>query len=244
MLKNNRLPFTWKRYFASKTSTDHYATLELNKNATSKDIKAAFYKLSKKYHPDTNPNNPVGAADKFQKVVEAYEVLGTEDKRKAYDYSRSPRYAGNLSVHTREQHGGRYNSATRRKQYTDIDIDYKDFEHFQKMNRRKRVFHEHWEMPDEFSTSFAGSKRDENGFASTHHNYKDRQHAQREREELRLYQELEEAKKKSKHPLPTFEQLIREEENIKRQNQKKSASIGVTLVMTILAVMYAIMHKP
>uniref|UniRef100_A0AC34G0P0 J domain-containing protein n=1 Tax=Panagrolaimus sp. ES5 TaxID=591445 RepID=A0AC34G0P0_9BILA len=241
MLRINCRSCIWKRYLASQTSSDHYATLELKKDATAKDIKAAFYKLSKKYHPDTNPSNSVGTAEKFQKVVEAYEILGTEDKRKAYDYSMSPRYAGNLSAHTREQ-SGHHSTGTRRKQYTDIDIDYKDFEHFQKMNRRKRVFHEHWDMPNEFSSSFAGSKRDEKGFASSHHHYKDSLHAQREREELRLYQELEEAKKKCKHPLPTFEQLIREEENIRKQNQKKSASIGVTVVMTLLAIAYAITH--
>lgn len=63
---------------------DYYNILGVNKNADEKEIKRAFRKLAKQYHPDANPNDP-GAADKFKEINEAYEVLGDADKRKQYD---------------------------------------------------------------------------------------------------------------------------------------------------------------
>lgn len=64
----------WIRSFATVSSPplDPYAVLEIKRDATTKDIKAAFYKLSKKYHPDTNPDDPVKAADQFHKVMRRY----------------------------------------------------------------------------------------------------------------------------------------------------------------------------
>lgn len=47
--------------------------LGVSKNATSKDIKKAYYELAKKYHPDTNKDDP-NSSKKFQEVSEAYEV--------------------------------------------------------------------------------------------------------------------------------------------------------------------------
>ena len=52
----------------------HYQVLGLNPNATEEDIKKAYRKLSKKYHPDLNPENP-NAEDMFKKVSEAYNHL-------------------------------------------------------------------------------------------------------------------------------------------------------------------------
>ncbi len=63
---------------------DYYATLELPKNADAKQIKSAYRKLARKFHPDVNANNPE-AAEKFKQVSEAYEVLSDEKKRKLYD---------------------------------------------------------------------------------------------------------------------------------------------------------------
>ncbi|KAA5654844.1 J domain-containing protein, partial [Pseudomonas aeruginosa] len=48
------------------------------------DIKKAYRRLAKKYHPDLNPNDKE-AQEKFKDINEAYEVLGDEDKRKKYD---------------------------------------------------------------------------------------------------------------------------------------------------------------
>lgn len=52
---------------------DYYGILGVSKNATAKDIKKAYYELAKKYHPDTNKNDP-NSHKKFHEVSEAYEV--------------------------------------------------------------------------------------------------------------------------------------------------------------------------
>lgn len=63
---------------------DYYQVLGVEKNASQDEIKSAYRKLAKKYHPDLNKDNPE-AADKFKEVNEAYEVLGDEKKRQNYD---------------------------------------------------------------------------------------------------------------------------------------------------------------
>jgi curved DNA-binding protein len=63
---------------------DYYKLLGLDKTATSKDIKSAYRKLARKYHPDLNPNDK-DAKKKFQEINEANEVLSDPEKRKKYD---------------------------------------------------------------------------------------------------------------------------------------------------------------
>ncbi|XP_040893226.1 dnaJ homolog subfamily A member 3, mitochondrial-like [Toxotes jaculatrix] len=63
---------------------DYYEILGVSRTAAQKDIKKAYYQLAKKYHPDTNPDDPE-AKEKFSKLAEAYEVLSDEVKRKQYD---------------------------------------------------------------------------------------------------------------------------------------------------------------
>lgn len=64
---------------------DYYQILGVPKNAPEKDIKSAYRKLAKKWHPDANPNNQKEAEEKFKDLQEAYEVLGDSDKRRKYD---------------------------------------------------------------------------------------------------------------------------------------------------------------
>lgn len=63
---------------------DYYATLGVAKTASEKEIKQAFRKLARKYHPDVNPGDAAAEA-RFKEVSEAYEVLGTPDTRRKYD---------------------------------------------------------------------------------------------------------------------------------------------------------------
>jgi curved DNA-binding protein len=63
---------------------DYYKTLGVEKNATEEDIKKAYRKLARKYHPDLNPND-TEANKKFQQINEANEVLSDPEKRKKYD---------------------------------------------------------------------------------------------------------------------------------------------------------------
>ncbi|MEG1597135.1 MAG: molecular chaperone DnaJ [Bacilli bacterium] len=62
---------------------DYYETLGVNKNASDADIKSAFRKLAKQYHPDVNKDS--GAEAKFKEVQEAYSVLSDSQKRSQYD---------------------------------------------------------------------------------------------------------------------------------------------------------------
>lgn len=67
---------------------DYYAILGISKNASSDDIRKAYRKAARKFHPDVNKD--VGAEERFKEVGEAYEVLKDSDKRKLYDkYGRN-----------------------------------------------------------------------------------------------------------------------------------------------------------
>lgn len=63
---------------------DYYKILGVDKTASQQDIKKAYKKLARKYHPDLNPNND-SAHHKFQEINEANEVLSDPEKRKKYD---------------------------------------------------------------------------------------------------------------------------------------------------------------
>jgi curved DNA-binding protein len=66
------------------TYLDYYKILGIDNKATSKEIKSAYRKLARKYHPDLNPNDK-DAKRKFQEINEANEVLSDPEKRKKYD---------------------------------------------------------------------------------------------------------------------------------------------------------------
>jgi len=70
---------------------DYYATLSVSKDAPQKEIKKAFRKLAREFHPDNNPDDAVAEA-RFKEINEAYDTLSDEDERKEYDHVREMGY--------------------------------------------------------------------------------------------------------------------------------------------------------
>ncbi len=69
---------------ATTTNKDYYAMLGIKKTATPEEIRKAFRKLARKYHPDVNPNDKK-SEEKFKEISEANDILSDEKKRKVYD---------------------------------------------------------------------------------------------------------------------------------------------------------------
>ena len=86
---------------------DYYKTLGVAKNASAEDIKKAYRKLARKFHPDVNPNDKE-AHKKFQQINEANEVLSDPEKRKKYDqYGENWKHADQYEQARQQQQQGR-----------------------------------------------------------------------------------------------------------------------------------------
>lgn len=120
---------------------DYYDILGVDKSASDAEIKSAFRKLAKKYHPDLNKEPD--AAEKFKEVQEAYEVLGDEQKRKTYDQFGSAAFDNNAGGNPYGSYGN-YNYGgfnTSGFGFDDININLDDI------------------LSNMFGGSFGGSKR-------------------------------------------------------------------------------------
>lgn len=85
---------------------DYYKLLELNKSASQADIKKAYRRLARKYHPDLNPNDKE-AQQRFQQINEAHEVLSDPEKRKKYDeYGKDWKHADQFEEAKKQQAAG------------------------------------------------------------------------------------------------------------------------------------------
>jgi len=105
---------------------DYYKILGVDKNATQKDIKSAYRKLARKFHPDLNPNDK-DAKKNFQQINEANEVLSDPEKRKKYDqygedwkHAEEFKNAGQYQQQSSESHGQRYQGARDEGEFSDF----------------------------------------------------------------------------------------------------------------------------
>ena len=64
--------------------SNYYNVLGIANSASTKEIRSAYRKLARRFHPDINPNNQVAAA-RFKEIQIAYDVLGNDEKKKKYD---------------------------------------------------------------------------------------------------------------------------------------------------------------
>ncbi len=111
---------------------DYYKILELDKTATEADIKKAYRKLARKYHPDLNPNNKE-SEKKFKEINEANEVLSHLENRKKYDkYGKDWKHAEEFEKSG--YNSNQYQGTGRQQQYSDVSDDFSDF--FQSMYGR------------------------------------------------------------------------------------------------------------
>ncbi len=82
---------------------DYYKILGVNRTASDKEIKAAYRRLARQYHPDVNPGNKA-SEEKFKEINEAHEVLSDPEKRKKYDqYGDKWQYAEQMAEAARQQ---------------------------------------------------------------------------------------------------------------------------------------------
>jgi curved DNA-binding protein len=104
---------------------DYYKILEIDKSATEADIKKAYRKLARKYHPDLNPNNKE-AEKKFKEINEANEVLSNTENRKKYDqYGKDWKHAEQFKKANQNQ---KRSQGSQEGSYSSFsDSDYSDF---------------------------------------------------------------------------------------------------------------------
>lgn len=110
---------------------DYYQLLGVSKDASDADIKKAYRKLARKYHPDVNPNNKE-AEQKFKEINEANEVLGNPENRKKYDQYGEHWKHGDAYEEARKQQQNNRSHQGQQHTYSNTDFggdtgDFSDF---------------------------------------------------------------------------------------------------------------------
>jgi len=104
---------------------DYYKILGISKTATESDLKKAYRKLARKYHPDLNPNNKE-SEKKFKEINEANEVLSDPEKRKKYDeYGKDWKHADEIKKANQQQRSQR--NTNPQQDYGEFSGDFSDF---------------------------------------------------------------------------------------------------------------------
>ena len=106
---------------------DYYKILGLDKGASAEDVKKAYRKLARKYHPDVNPNNKE-AHKRFQEINEANEVLSDPEKRKKYDqYGKDWKHAEEFEKARQQQQRQRTYSGGGEEYFGGDEGNFSDF---------------------------------------------------------------------------------------------------------------------
>src|SRR3974390_3257553 len=110
---------------------DYYGALGVKKNASAEEIRKAFRKLARKYHPDVNPDK--SAEEKFKAISEANDVLSDPKKRKMYDQLGF--YSDNIDPAAAEAYaragtsgGGGFRGNSRGGEYQEVPFDFGGFD--------------------------------------------------------------------------------------------------------------------
>ncbi|CAG9317189.1 unnamed protein product [Blepharisma stoltei] len=119
---------------------DLYKVLDVDKDANPTEIKKAYYKLARQYHPDKNLDDPEVNNKKFQEISNAYDTLGNSDKKGYYDFLSSLQLdLGNASSGLKESIAEEMKNCQR---YTESPVDEDYFTQFEisvkRQRRRKR----------------------------------------------------------------------------------------------------------
>lgn len=104
---------------------DYYQVLGVKKDASAEDIKKAFRKLAKKYHPDATGGDKAAEA-RFIELNEAYETIGDAEKRKAYDAERANPLGGRRAPRSTAAYGdpfAGFSGGGTRTTYANLDVD-------------------------------------------------------------------------------------------------------------------------
>uniref|UniRef100_A0A183E9W1 J domain-containing protein n=1 Tax=Gongylonema pulchrum TaxID=637853 RepID=A0A183E9W1_9BILA len=196
---------------------DLYETLGVEPSATGKEIKAAYYRLSKLYHPDRHDGEEQKRRQKRTKFCRL--IKNEKNMMKNESCVQTP--SGSWPTQP--------NGARTKKNFEDLGLDYKTFEEFQRS------------MPDEFFEHF-GTRQFTSTFrpqATSYftYSYKDTMQRQRELKEWQILKEIEEEKRKTRYKIPTF--LAMEMQRKQRMlNEKRTVNAFILLFGILMTLSY------
>ncbi|CAD5216609.1 unnamed protein product [Bursaphelenchus okinawaensis] len=227
-----RIPMSYEKRLSTKP-VDHYQVLGVKPKATAAEIKSAFYELSKKYHPDTKPDDHEKAAELFQQVAASYEILGNAANRAEYDKSLKQPHRTRANPYDHSQTKRQQKYKERSEEQVEFERRFREYEF-----RKSRP---EFTDPDEFFKRFGNrkfkSRLDSEDVTPDYKAYNDEQARVREAEERRIAAEIQRDREKRGLYCPTFQQLLMAERERKRSENKDMWKIcGVFTVAFLLIV--------